>query len=150
MPAIVTSTEIERPAADVFAYATNPAHFSEWQEGVVDGHIEGPTDEAGAPKVGARCMTTRRIGGANRPDTSELAHINPPRMWGVRGLTGPIRAAVDVDVEAVTEASSRITISVDFTGHGIGKILVPLVVRRQAAKEMPRNMAALKQTIEAS
>ena len=33
--------------------------------------------------------------------------------------------------------------------HGIGKILVPLMIRRQAHKEMPGNMAALKQKIEA-
>jgi Polyketide cyclase / dehydrase and lipid transport len=148
MPPIVTSTEIERPAAEVFAYATNPAHFNEWQEGVVDGRMDGPADETGAPTVGAHCHTTRRIGGAKRPDTSELAHINPPKTWGVRGLTGPIRAAVDVEVEPVTQSSSRITISVDFAGYGIGKVLVPLVVRRQASKEMPRNLAALKQKIE--
>jgi uncharacterized protein YndB with AHSA1/START domain len=35
MAPIVTSTEIERPAAEVFAYATDPARFSEWQKGVV-------------------------------------------------------------------------------------------------------------------
>ena len=44
--------------------------------------------------------------------------------------------------------ASRRTISVDFTGHGIGKILVPLMVRREARKEMPENMAALKQRME--
>jgi hypothetical protein len=71
-------------------------------------------------------------------------------VWGVRGIGGPIRAAVDVLVEPVTEASSRLTISVDFTGHGIGKILVPLMVRREARKEMPGNIAALKQLIETS
>ena len=42
MPPIVTSAEIERPAAEVFAYATDPARFSEWQKGVVDGHMDGP------------------------------------------------------------------------------------------------------------
>lgn len=36
----------------------------------------------------------------------------------------------------------------DFEGHGIGKLLVPLVVRRQARKEMPANLATLKQRIE--
>jgi hypothetical protein len=67
----------------------------------------------------------------------------------VRGLDGPIRAAVDVLVEPVTESRSRLTISVDFTGHGVGKILVPLVIRREARKEMPDNVAALKQRLEA-
>ena len=94
-------------------------------------------------------MTTRRIGGATRPNISELVHIALPRSWRVRGIDGPIRAAVDVLVEPVTGSRSRLTISVDFTGHGIGKILVPLMVRREARKEMPGNMAALKQKIEA-
>jgi len=149
MPPIVTSAEVDRPAAGVFAYATDPARFSEWQKGVVDGHMDGPGDGTGTPAVGAKCVTTRRIGGASRPSTSELTHIDPPKTWGVRGIDGPIRAAVDVLVEPVTGSRSRLTISVDFTGHGIGKILVPLMVRREARKEMPANMAALKQKMEA-
>jgi hypothetical protein len=44
---------------------------------------------------------------------------------------------------------SRLTIAVDFEGHGIGKILVPLLVRHQAQKEMPANLATLKRRIEA-
>jgi uncharacterized protein YndB with AHSA1/START domain len=148
MPPIVSSAEIDRPAAEVFAYATDPARFSEWQKGVVEGHMDGPADGTQAPAVGAKCVTTRRIGGANRPATSELVHIDPPRTWGVRGLDGPIRAAVDVVVQPVTDARSRLTISVDFTGRGIGKVLVPLVVRRQARKEMPDNLAALKRRME--
>ena len=149
MAPIVISAEIDRPAAEVFAYATDPARFSEWQKGVVDGHMDGPADGTGPPTVGAKCVTTRRIGGANRPSTSELTHIDPPKTWGVRGIDGPIRAAVDVQVEPVTGSRSRLTISVDFTGHGIGKLLVPLMVRREARKEMPANMAALKQRMEA-
>jgi uncharacterized protein YndB with AHSA1/START domain len=144
MPPIVISAEIERPAADVFAGATDPARFSQWQKGVEDGHLDGPAE------VGARCVTTRRIGGASRPVTSELVRVDPPRAWGVRGVDGPIRAAVDVLVEPVTDASSRLTISVEFTGHGIGRILVPLLVRREARKEMPDNMTALKRMIESS
>ena len=149
MPPIVTSAEIERPAAEVFAYATDPARFSEWQKGVVDGHMDSPGSGTQAPAVGAKCVTTRRIGGASRPATAELVHIDPPRTWGVRGIDGPIRAAVDVLVEPVTGSRSRLTISVNFTGHGIGKILVPLMVRPEARKEMPDNMTALKQRMEA-
>ena len=146
MPPIITTAEIERPASEVFAYATDPTRFKEWQKGVVDGHMDGPAD--GTPAVGAKCVTTRRIGGASRPSTSELVQIDPPRTWGVRGTDGPIRAAVDVLVEPVTDSRSRLTISVDFTGHGVGKVLVPLVVRREAAKEMPTNLATLKERLE--
>ena len=145
MSAIVVSTEVDRPAPEVFAYATDPTRFNEWQDGVVEGHME----QSGDPSIDARFTTTRRIGGANRPATSQITHFDPPTSWTVRGIDGPIRAAVDVTVEPVSDSRSRLTISVDFEGHGIGKVLVPLVVRRQAEKEMPDNLATLKKRLEA-
>jgi uncharacterized protein YndB with AHSA1/START domain len=144
MPPITTSTEVDLPADEVFAYATDPTRFAEWQQGVIDGHMVEPA----APKPGARCVTTRRIGQASRPSTSELTHIDPPRTWGVRGIDGPVRGTVDVTVDALDSARSRLTITVDFQGHGVGKILVPLLVRRDARKEMPVNLATLKQRLE--
>ncbi len=145
MPPITARTEVNRPAGDVFAYATDPTRFSQWQKGVVDGHLDEPT----TPRIGTRCITTRRIGLADRPTTAELTELDPPRTWRMRGIDGPIRASVDVTVEPLTDSRSRLTIAVDFEGHGIGKLLVPLVVRRQASKEMPDNLAALKRCLEA-
>jgi Polyketide cyclase / dehydrase and lipid transport len=144
MPPTVVSTVVGRPAAEVFAYATDPARFREWQQGVIDGH----QDQPGPAQAGMKCLTTRRIGGANRVVTAEVTHVDAPRTWGVRGIDGPIRATVDVTVEPLTETSSRLAIAVDFDGHGIGKLLVPLV-RRQAQKEMPANLEALKRHVEA-
>jgi carbon monoxide dehydrogenase subunit G len=144
MAAVVTTIQVDRPADEVFAYATDPTRFSEWQQGVVDGHLEAQ----GNPTVGTKCLTTRRIGGADRPVVSEVTHIDPPKTWGVRGIDGPIRATVNLTVEPVNVDRSQLTISVDFTGHGIGKILVPLMVRREAAKEMPTNLATLKRRLE--
>jgi uncharacterized protein YndB with AHSA1/START domain len=144
MAPIIASTEIDRPAADVFAYATDPTRFSQWQKGVVDGHMDQP----GTPQVGAHCSTTRRIGFADRPSTSKLVHIDPPRTWSVRGIDGPIRAQVDLRVDALTDTRSSLTITLDFEGHGIGKALIPLVVRREARKEMPANLATLKRRLE--
>ena len=146
MSPIITSTEIDRPAADVFDYATDPTRFNQWQNGVVDGRMDHP----GTQQVGARCLTTRRIGGKNRSSTSRVTHIDPPKTWGVHGMDGPIRATVDLTVEPLTETRSRLTIAVDFDGRGIGKILVPLLVRREAQKEMPTNLAMLKQRLEAT
>jgi Polyketide cyclase / dehydrase and lipid transport len=145
VPPITASTEVNRSAAEVFAYATDPTRFREWQQGVVDGWMEAPDP----PTVGTRCLTTRRIGFADRTVTSELAHIDPPRTWGVQGVDGPIRARVDITVEPLALHRSRLTIVIDFEGHGIGRILVPLVVRREARKEMPVNLARLKQRVEA-
>jgi hypothetical protein len=145
--ATTTSIEVDRCAPEVFAYVTDPSRFSEWQNGVVDGlgHGEGP------PSVGDKCVNTRQIGFTKRRVTSEITGIDAPRRWSVRGVDGPIRAVVDVDVEPLGESErSRVTITIDFTGHGIGKLVVPLVVRPQAAKEMSANMQRLKERLEAS
>jgi uncharacterized protein YndB with AHSA1/START domain len=130
MPPIITSTEVERPAEDVFAYATDPTRFHEWQQGVVNGRMDQP----GAPSIRARCQTTRRIGGANRASTCEVVRITPPTTWGVQDIDRPIRAIVDVTVEPSAAHRSRLSIAVDFEGHGIGKLLVPLVVRARHAR----------------
>ena len=147
MTPLVSTIEVARPPQEVFAYATDPTRFGEWQQGVVSGSMEG----SGPSTVGSKCITTRRIGFAERPATSELTHIDPPRTWSVHGIDGPIRAIVNVTVEPLYDgARSRLTIELDFEGHGIGKLLVPLVVRRQAEKEMPKNLEDLKERVESA
>jgi hypothetical protein len=82
MPPITATTEVNCSSDAVFAYATDPTRFREWQKGVVDGRMK----DGGTPGVHAQCVTTRRIGFANRPSTSELTHIDSPNRWGVRGI----------------------------------------------------------------
>ena len=136
MAAIVSQTEVAGTPAEVFAYVTDPSKFAEWQENVMGGNMDGST-----------CTTTRRIGGREREITSEVTEVNPPKTWGVRGVGGPIRSTVHVDVEPLAADRSRVTITLDFTGHGYGKLLIPLV-QRQSRAEMSRNMARLKTCLE--
>jgi uncharacterized protein YndB with AHSA1/START domain len=141
---IISQIDIARPPGEVFAYVTDPSRFGQWQEGVVSGHTEGD----GPPRVGSKCVMTRRIGGSERTSTSEITQINPPASWSIRGIDGPIRANVDVTVEpAQQNQQSHVTIRLDFAGHGIGKLLVPLVVR-QARQEAPRSCQSLKARME--
>jgi uncharacterized protein YndB with AHSA1/START domain len=144
MAAIVNQIEVDVPATEVFDYVTDPQRFPEWQANVVGGSMNHETS------IGAICNTTRRIGGRERQVTSEVTKYNPPSTWAVQGLDGPIRAIVDVTVEPLTGAErTRLTISLNFEGHGIGKVLVPLLVRPQSRKEMQRNMTRLKERLEA-
>ncbi|MGH8979880.1 MAG: SRPBCC family protein [Acidimicrobiales bacterium] len=146
MAPIVSSTEVTRPADEAFAYVIDPSTMSEWQQGVARGHLDTPTT-----RIGSKCTTIRKIGGREREVITEITEYDPPRRWADRGISGPIRAIVTVTVEPLSDSSrSRVTIEVDFTGHGIGKLLVPIVVRRQAAKEMPENMTRLKARLEAN
>lgn len=144
MAPLTASTEVDRPAAEVYAYATDPARFAEWQHNVVSGRMERG-DGPGRPD---RCVTVRRIGFVQRANTAELVDSDPPRTWRVRGIDGPIRAAVDVAVEPVDDQRSRLTITLDFAGRGLGKLLVPLAVQPQARREMPANLRALKRQLE--
>jgi uncharacterized protein YndB with AHSA1/START domain len=145
MAPITTSAEIARPMDDVFAYVTDPSTMPEWQQGAVSGRMDGPTT-----RIGSKCTTVRRIGGREREVTTEITEYDPPQRWADRGIDGPIRAIVAVTVEPLADRSrSRLTIDLDFTGHGLGRLLVALIVRRQAAREMPANMRRLKQRLEA-
>jgi carbon monoxide dehydrogenase subunit G len=141
------TVEVDRAPDQAFGYVTDPTRFAEWQNGVVTGHME----PSGTPTVGDKCLMTRRIGFTQRVFTSEVTHVDPPRTWCVRGIDGSIRATVNVTVENLDDGQrSRISIDVDFEGHGIGKLIVPLVIRPQAAKEMPANLKRLKQRLEGS
>src|SRR3954468_16062912 len=102
MAPIVVSVEVARSQQDAFAYVTDPSRFAEWQAGVTGGSMEGATN----PTIGAKCTTTRHIGGAERASTSELTKIDPPRSWAVHGIDGPIRARVDVAVVSL-DAGAR-------------------------------------------
>jgi uncharacterized protein YndB with AHSA1/START domain len=145
MAPIITTTEIERPSDEVFAYVTDPSTFPEWQQGVVSGHLDTPTT-----RVGSKCTTIRKIGGRQREVNTKITEYDPPQRWADRGIDGPIRAIVAVTVKPLADGSrSRLTIELDFTGHGIGRLLVPLMVRRQAASGMPDSMRRLKQRLEA-
>ena len=147
MAVTTCTTDVARSVDEVFAYVTDPSRFGEWQQNVIGGRM----DDDGPRGVGARCLTTRRIGFAKRDVTAEVTELDPPRRWAVRGVDGPIRAVVHVTVDSVDEGRrSRVTIAIDFEGHGIGRLLVPLFVRRQAKREMPANLQRLTRQLEAT
>ena len=92
---------------------------------------------------------TRRIGGSGRTSTPEITTITPPRDRGSRGTDRPDRGGGGVTVDPVYDGQkSHVTIRLDFHGHGIGKMLLPMVVR-QARKEAPRSCQNLKKRLEA-
>lgn len=143
MPVIVASTEIDRPPEDVFGYAVDPANLPEWQENVVSASHDG---ELGA---GSRVVTVRRLGRREQAMTLEMTTYDPPRGWSLRGVDGPVRALVQTRIEPLADGSrSRVSIELDFEGHGIGKLLVPLLVRPESRKGLPRNLELLRQRLE--
>jgi uncharacterized protein YndB with AHSA1/START domain len=144
---IIASVEISRRPEDVFAYITDPSHLPEWQESVV----RVKTDASAPTGGGSRSVITRRVGPREIDMTTEIADLDPPRSWRVRGVDGPVRGNVKGTIEPLDDgARARVTLDLDFEGHGFGKLLVPLVVRRQAQKELPMNVQKLKERLESA
>jgi uncharacterized protein YndB with AHSA1/START domain len=144
MAPIVSEVDVTRPPEEVFRYVTDPSRFGEWQSGVVSAHI----DPDGPQEVGSRCVMTRRIGGTDRTTTSEITELSPPRTWTIRGIDGPIRADIAVAVDPRQDGTqAHVTIQVDFRAYGMGKLVMPVVVR-EARKEVPESCELLKSRLE--
>jgi uncharacterized protein YndB with AHSA1/START domain len=146
MAPIVNSVEISRKPEDVFAYVTDPSRFTEWQEAVVSARPlgEGPVE------AGSKLTMTRRVGPRQQTLTTQLTSYDPPRSYSFRGLDGPVRPIGKGVFDPVGDGQrTRFTFEIDFEGHGIGKLLVPLFVRRQARSEIVTSHDALKARLEA-
>jgi uncharacterized protein YndB with AHSA1/START domain len=145
MTSTVSHVYIARPPAEVFAYATDPMRFAEWQHDVV----RVRTDDDRPLGVGSRFTTTRRIGRLEHSSTQEISELSPPRRFAVRGVDGPLRANASITVAPVDGGSgSQVTFALDFAGQGMGKVLVPDVVRRLAERAAPRSYRKLKERLE--
>lgn len=142
MTAFVSSVDIDRPAAEVFAYATDPGHFPEWQKDVVRVDVKGH-------EVGSRFVTIRKVAGSERGMTQEITENTPPRRWAAQGLSGPIMPSATIDVEPLDAGRCRVTFGLDFDGRGLAAPLAPMV-RRIAAKGAPASYQRLKEKLEST
>jgi uncharacterized protein YndB with AHSA1/START domain len=141
---MTNTVEIARSPQDVFAYVTDPARFTEWQDAVVSARLEGD----GPVRQGSRVKLTRRQGRREQTLTTELTEYSPPRSYAFRGIDGPVRPIGKGTVEPVGDGErSRFTFELDFEGKGVGKVLLPLV-RRQARHELLESHDNLKKRLE--
>lgn len=138
MAPLVSVIDVACPPREVYAFATDPTRFPEWQADVIRVEMLDSS----------RFATTRRAGGRELALVQEITRSDPPRGWAVRGIDGPIRPQATITVEPTGGGTgSRVTFTLDFEGHGIGVALAPLV-RRQAAKGAPASYARLKNLLE--
>ena len=122
----------------MFAVATDPQRFADWQPDVVRVEV----------RDGSRLATTRRMSGGERTIVQQITRNDPPNTWQARGIEGPVRPHAAITIEPTGDGTaSRVTFTLDFEGHGLGVPLVPLV-RRQAEKAAPVSLGNLKKLLE--
>ena len=77
-----------------------------------------------------------------------MTEWDPPRRGSFRGSNGPVRPVGTFTAEPVGDGSrSRVTLRLDFEGHGFGKLLAPLA-RHDGRKRVPEDQARLKERLE--
>lgn len=140
---ITSSIDINRPQTQVFDYLEQLDRHSEWQQALASVRVEGD----GPVGVGTKAIEKRKVPGSEREMSYELTAHNPPTTSSWKGLDGPVRPNGTVTVEAIDEGRSRVTVSLELEGHGIGKLLLPFV-RAQARKQIPADQARLKDILE--
>jgi uncharacterized membrane protein len=143
MAAIRESVEISRRPEDVYAYLDDLARHGEWQDQIVNAHV----DTDGPTKVGTQVTEQRRMGKREQTIKYEITEHDPPRTFAFHGIEGPVRVVGKGTVEPVGDAAARVTIELDFEGHGFGKLIAPFA-RMQARKQVPKDQARLKEKLE--
>jgi hypothetical protein len=129
---------------DVFTYLSDLERHHEWQLALLSTELvtDGPT------RVGSRAKDTRKVPMGKQTFTYEITEFDPPRRTSFKVLEGPIRPVGTVEIEPLDQgARSRVTLELDFEGHGFGKLLLP-IVRRDARRHVPADQAKLKERLE--
>ena len=146
MTPITASTEISRPPKDVFDYVDDLSRHTEWQSGLVSVEVEsqGPTQK------GTRAKETRKVPGGKQTYLYEMTEHDPPRAAGFQVLTGPVRPRGRVTFTPLDDGKrTRVDFTIEFAGHGLGKLLIPFV-NRDARKSVPGDLQMLKQRLESA
>jgi carbon monoxide dehydrogenase subunit G len=135
--------EIARPPEEVFAYLTDVSNLPEWQSGVRSAEIVG----GGEPRAGARIAESRHLLGRELQTTLEIAEYEPPRLFALRALDGPVPFSVRHEL-APAGGGTRLTV----TGEGDAGLLPGLaagIVVRRAERQLRRDFERLRRLLEA-
>jgi carbon monoxide dehydrogenase subunit G len=135
--------EIGRTPAEVFAYLTDVANLAEWQSGVHDAEIAG----SGEPHAGARIVEWRHMLGRELETTLEITEYEPPRLFSLRALDGPVPFTVRHELEPAG-AGTRLTVSGEADAALLRGFAAGIVARR-AEKQFRKDFERLKRILEA-
>ncbi len=147
MAPITGSIEIVRAPQDVFDYVTDIERQGEWQEAIVSVEVEteGPT------RVGTKAVQTRHVPGATRSFPFEITEHEPPTRSSFQVTGGPVRPHGTITFAPLDDgARTRVDLEIEFKGHGLGGVLLLPIANRDARKEVPKNLARLKERLESA
>ncbi len=142
MFAVENTVTIDRPVAEVFAYAMDPLRIHEWRPNVLEIIGYEPPLRAGTTHEIAENMMGRKVFG------QRVTEFQQDRVVVIETTSGSVRPVQRFTVEPLSEGSTRYTAHLDITTHGFMRLMEPLF-RGQVRKRMVEYGQNLKRNIEA-
>ena len=144
MIAFETSTRINRPIEDVFAYVSDPLNFPRWNSAVQAVR----KTSAGENGAGSTYVMERELPTGRAINELEVLASERPREFVIQATAGPTpflyryRFAAEND-----ETVMQLNAEVELPGAAA---LLPQLARRAVKKGVDDNFATLKQILEAT
>ena len=140
---VSTEIVIDRPQADVSAYASNPDNVPAWYANIKS--VEWKTPRA--VSVGARIAFVAHFLGRRIAYTYEIAELVPGKRLVMRTAEGPFPMETIYTWERVADGKTRMTLRNRGTPAGFSKWMAPFMafaIRRANQKDL----ALLKKRLE--
>jgi carbon monoxide dehydrogenase subunit G len=134
--------EIARSPEDVFAYLTDVSNLPAWQSGVYGAELVG----GGEPRGGARISESRHLLGRELHTTLEIVEYEPPRLFSLRALDGPVPFAVRHELEPVA-GGTRVAVAAEGDAGLLPGFAAGMVTRR-VEKQFRKDLGRLKSLLE--
>jgi uncharacterized protein YndB with AHSA1/START domain len=147
---LLASTEIDRPAATVFAWLTEPPRLKAWVGWLVDVRTVQAAGTGGAGARDVWVMEDRNNNNQLMEITVDTTRVEPPHRL-VAQLAAPagFEGTVEYTLEDLTPGRTRVTYLGKYRyHHWFAKLLAP-VITRAAQQKLEEDLARLKQRIEA-
>jgi len=136
------SIVINRPVADVFAFITDPANETKWQEGVVSAKITS----AGALGVGSEAAETRKFMGRDMVSKLKVSTYEPNKKFVFNVAEGPVPFEMNQTYES-TGDGTKISIVIEGEPGGFFK-LAEGMVRKQLESQIAADFERAKKLLE--
>jgi uncharacterized protein YndB with AHSA1/START domain len=140
---VVTETTIDRPCADVAAYAGDPSNAPEWYANIasVRWQTEPPVG------VGSRMDFVARFLGRTLAYTYEVVDLVPGQRLVMRTAQGPFPMETTYTWEPVTDTRTRMTLRNRGEPGGFGRVAAP-VMAAAMRRANDKDLANLKRILE--
>lgn len=140
---VLTETVIDRPRAQVAAYAADPGHAPDWYENIES--VEWKTQPPIA--VGSRMAFVARFLGRRLAYTYEIVELMPGEKLVMRTAEGPFPMETTYTWESAGDTSTRMTLRNRGEPSGFSRVSAPLMaaaMRRANRKDLARLKALLE------